>query len=321
MDFAAIDLGSNSFHMLIARVSGNSLIRLGSQKSILKLGSHVRRAGGIPAGVLDEAVDVVASMVEKARSYPDIRVLAVGTSALREAENGAELVRAVRHRTGVAVEIVSGETEARLVYEGARSALSGLPGRIAVLDIGGGSVEIAFGDAGSCTPIATLPLGFLRLERAHGIGGPTDLPTARRRVAELAREAAAELRRLAPEAWVFSGGTARAFAAVSARLVEGGSRWLGATSVRETAELLTGADSVRLERLSVDPGRRDTIGAGAAVLGALVEHFQADGIYVSPGGLREGIILREVGTLAVEARRRQGSPNRPSRPVAPENRF
>jgi exopolyphosphatase/pppGpp-phosphohydrolase len=102
---------------------------------------------------------------------------------------------------------------------------------------------------------------------------------------------------------VFSGGTARAFAGASEKLFAVESRRMGARRVDETAALLTQADSLRLLELGVDPARVPTLGAGAAVLSALVAELQADTIVVSPGGLREGIVLREMSALAAERRR------------------
>ncbi|HEY8946110.1 MAG TPA: hypothetical protein VIM73_17700, partial [Polyangiaceae bacterium] len=180
MDFAALDLGSNSFHLLVVREAGNALTKLASEKRTLGLGRYVKATGRLPREAFEDALKAVESLIRRARQFPGVRLNVVGTSALRDAANGGEFAHAVAERTGVEIEIVSGETEARLVYQGARHGHA-LPARIAVLDLGGGSVEIAVGDRESCRPLASLPLGFLRVGSARGVGGTLDLDIARAR--------------------------------------------------------------------------------------------------------------------------------------------
>lgn len=314
MDFASLDIGSNSFRLLVVRASGRSLIQLASERLTLGLGRHVKATGRIPSGVFDQALEAVVALVDKAREFRGIQLSAVGTSALRDAVNGVEFARAVQLRTRVTIEIVSGETEARLVYDGARSALPTLPARVVVVDLGGGSVEIAAGEEGWCMPIASLPLGFLRLGRAPGVGGSMDLSAAREAVQGLARDAVERARAFHPQAWVFSGGTARSLCAVSQRLFGGDSQPIPAGRVQKTAELLASAEPSRLQEQGVEPGRIDTLGAGAALLAALVEAFGAEGIYVSSAGLCEGVVLREfkAWTLAEGARISENGRERPS---------
>lgn len=304
MDVAALDLGSNSFHSLVARVHGGTLTKLGSQKHALRLGAHLQTSRSIPKAPFEQALSAVRSLVAHARAFPAARIVAVGTSALREATNGGEFVRAVLAETGVRVDIVSGSMEARLVYEGARSALAALPRRVGVIDIGGGSVEIAVGGEGVCTPVATLPLGCLRLGRARGLGGTIDLTAASALVLQHGAEALAEARRLAPEAWVFCGGTARAFGGVAARIAKVEPRSVSLRCVQEVAAFLCAADADVLLAQGVNEARVETLGAGGAVLSALAVALDVRAIAISPGGLREGIALREAGVFSAEAKRR-----------------
>lgn len=307
MDIAALDLGSNSFHMLVARVSGDRLAKLGSRKYVLGLGAYVQRPGGIPAAVREQALCAVESMAAYARTFRHVRIVAVGTSALREASNGPELARAIQEHTGIPVDVVSGDVEAELVYAGARSALPGLPESVAVVDLGGGSLEIAAGREGSCRPVASLPLGFLRLGRARGVGGTLDLASARALAGPSLGGVAPRLRSLAPDAWVFSGGTARAFGEVARRVAGVDITRIRARVVLEVADFVVNASASTLAAHGVDPARLPTLGAGAAMLGAAVEALAIRTIAISAGGLREGIVLKESARL-VEARRRQMDP-------------
>jgi exopolyphosphatase/guanosine-5'-triphosphate,3'-diphosphate pyrophosphatase len=308
MNVAAMDLGSNSFHLLAAaRGSRGELVRLGSYKESLKLGSCLDERGALPQAAIKRALDAVGTMLAFARFFRAAPV-AVGTSALRTATNGHEFVLAAAERFGLAVNLLSGAQEADLAYCGARSGLNGLPRRVTVVDLGGGSIEVAAGDGERCDYTGTLPLGFLRFERE----GRTD-SELRDRVRSAAQSVAERVRDFAPEACVASGGTARALAKIlgPAARVEG--RPIYREELRSLARELLAADSQRLNDLGIDPARRDTIGVGATVLSALVDTLGAPSIRVSPGGLREGVILRRFDALFGAARTESG-PFRNSEP-------
>lgn len=296
MNLAALDLGSNSFHLLVARASGSgSLTKLASHKSVLRLGGVVQQHGRLPPEVFEKALASVGEMLAVARAFQAESTLAVGTSALRDASNGAEFCRAARQRFGLSVELVSGKEEGQLVYRGARSAFAGSAARVTVVDIGGGSVEIAVGDGESCDFVESLPLGFLRLAGLVGSNGSdaAGIAAVKARVLAGSAEVAARLRALRPDAWVFSGGTARALGKL---LIAGPSGVAGATVCHVAGELARTKPAQLLE-LGVDETRVDSLGLGAAVFSALVERFALTTLHVSSGGLREGMLLREMGRL------------------------
>src|SRR4051812_45306636 len=166
MLLGALDLGSNSFHLLVARLNRRGrLEKVVGRKATIRLEQAVAASGRIPPETFARALEAVGELLGVAREYGAEDVVVAGTSALREAENGTAFGLAVRARFGVGVEILSGEDEGRLVYEGARSRMSELPERVGVIDLGGGSAEVAVGDGESCGYARSLPLGFLRLER------------------------------------------------------------------------------------------------------------------------------------------------------------
>jgi exopolyphosphatase/guanosine-5'-triphosphate,3'-diphosphate pyrophosphatase len=302
MHVAALDLGSNSFHLLAAaRGPRGELLRLGSYKEALKLGSSIDERGALPEAAITRALDAVGTMLAFARFFRATPV-AVGTSALRTATNGQHFVLAAAERFGLEVNVVSGAEEADLAYRGARSGLNGLPRRVAVVDLGGGSVEVAVGDADHCHSTSTLPLGFLRFARAACSDSEI-----RARVQREARSVADRVRDLAPEACVASGGTARALAKIlgpSAR-VEG--RPVHRDELRSLARELFHADAQRLAEFGIDPARRDSIGVGATLLSAVIDALGAPSVRVSPGGLREGVILKRFDAPLAASRPEAGS--------------
>jgi exopolyphosphatase/guanosine-5'-triphosphate,3'-diphosphate pyrophosphatase len=199
----------------------------------------------------------------------------------------------------VIVEVLSGEDEARLTYDGARSELFPDAGRIAVVDIGGGSVEIALGDARGCHDVHSLPLGVLRLRGAFvGADGQLSERIADRvrdRVRAAAAPAAAAARVFRPELVVFTSGTAKAVAALSQRLHadEVPDRELHIDAVERSVTLLTKLKPAAISLLGIEEGRTDTIAVGAVVVETLLELFETGRARVSGRALREGVALRE----------------------------
>jgi exopolyphosphatase/pppGpp-phosphohydrolase len=130
MLLGALDLGSNSFHLLVARLNRRGRFeKVVGRKATLRLEQAVAASGRIPPEIFARALDAVGELLAVAREYGATDVVVAGTSALREAENGTAFGLAVRARFGVGVEILSGEDEGRLVYDGARSWMSEQPAR------------------------------------------------------------------------------------------------------------------------------------------------------------------------------------------------
>jgi exopolyphosphatase/guanosine-5'-triphosphate,3'-diphosphate pyrophosphatase len=295
MNLAALDLGSNSFHLLVARANPTGgLTKLTSHKEVLRLGGVVKAHGRLPAPVFQTALDAVARMTAIARAFRAERMIAAGTSALRDAENGLEFCQLASRRFDVAVRLLSGREEGEIVYRGARYGCSDLPRRVAVVDIGGGSVEGAIGEGETLTQVESLPLGFLRL--SEGLAGSRGAlhEQVRARVIADPRGVLARLREQQPEAWLFSGGTARALGA----LAGAAGRELGAAELRRLAVEVAVATPDTLASRGVDPARTETLGVGASVFGALVETLGLSRLRIARGGLREGLLLQELSDMA-----------------------
>ncbi len=287
MKLAALDLGSNSFHLLVAHSDGaRKLTKLGSHKEVLRLGAVVRERGRLDDEAFERGLRAVGRAAQVARDLGAKTMLAVATSALRDASNGAAFCSECYVRHGVRVQLISGDEEAQLAYLGARSALEPASGRVLVADIGGGSVELAVGDGPSCSEVRSLPLGFLRLATAFplaGAGGPARL----RRYVQLECENARwQLGRF--DTLLLSGGTARAVG----KLLDGGSA--SAKQLRGLCDELCVTPRAQLLRRGVDAARAETLGLGAAVISGLVAGLGEPKLRISPRGLREGVLLREL---------------------------
>ena len=289
MKLAALDLGSNSFHLLVSQVDGSGqLSKLGSHKEVLQLGAVVREHGQLPAKAFEAALSSVSRMARVARELEAEKLMAVATSAIRDARNGQSFCNACRDELGIDIELVSGEDEARLAYRGARSALGSTSGRVLVADIGGGSVELACGEGSECQEVLSLPLGFLRLAHAFPATSPGGARRLSRYVQLECEKARFQLGRF--ETLLLSGGTARALG----KLLGGGIATASATQVERLCEDIAGSSPGALREAGVDPDRARTLAAGAAVIAGVIAGLGQWNVRISPRGLREGVLLREL---------------------------
>lgn len=288
MKLAALDLGSNSFHLLVARIEGaGELTKLGSHKEVLRLGAVVRERGELSQEAFAAALSAVGRMAAVARDLQAKRLLAVATSALRDARNGCTFLEACRQQHHIDVELLSGDEEARLAYLGARSALSLTKGRVLVADVGGGSVELACGDGAHCDTVQSLPLGFLRLARAFPVSDAGDARRLARYVQLECEKTRAAFGRF--DTLLLSGGTARALG----KLLGGGIATASAIQVVRLCEEIAWRSPSELISAGVEAERASTLATGAAVIAGIVAGFGQWNLRISPRGLREGLLLSE----------------------------
>lgn len=293
MKLAALDLGSNSFHLLVASSdAAGELQKVGSSKAVLRLGAVVQEQGQLSESAFAAALASVGRLAEVARQLGADKLISVATSALRDARNGRAFCDDCARSFGVEIELLSGDDEARLAYAGARSSLRLTTGRVLVADVGGGSVELAVGDGRSCDSVQSLPLGFLRLAQAFPVSEVGGAERLTRYVQLECEKARWQLGRF--DTLLLSGGTARAI----------GKQLGGGVASASSAQVLRLCDTLALmpyEALvasGVERRRAVTLAAGAAVISGLIAGLGQRELRISPRGLREGVILRELGERA-----------------------
>jgi len=286
MRCACIDIGSNTTRVLVADVVGGHLREVLAERAFTRLGRELRRTGALPPDALEAVAATVADQLATARNAGAERIRVVATAAIRQADNGGDLCRAVRARTGVPVEVLTGETEARLAFAGAvRMHRGPLPGRIAVVDVGGGSSEVAIGTkAGGVEWSASLPVGSSSLAE----GCLHSDPPCQEELDTVLRRAAA--------AWAALG----ALPAVDHAIAVGGSatstaRIVGPQidpeAVRSALGHLCGATAERVAaEHGLDPERVRLLPAGLHLLEAAAAQMGVP-LQIGRGGLREGTCL------------------------------
>ncbi len=298
MEIAVLDLGSTTFHLLSARVSEEGrLVAVGDWTRAIRLGQRTLQSGVIDESAWVAGMCAVEQLADRARGLWADRFAVVGTSVLREAENGAAFAEAASRICEEPVEVLSGQEEARLSYRGAVSGVSAA-GRVGVVDIGGGSVEFSFGSDGRCVYTDSAPLGVVRLRDAFIPDRelePDDVSPIVRLVQMTASPAASTLRALRPERVVFASGSARAVRdlALACDLDGARSDRVSLRALRQVCELSIRASRRELRLMGVPAGRVDTIAISAVVLWTLVEALGCDAALIGERGLREGVALRE----------------------------
>lgn len=306
---AALDLGTNSFHLVVAEISPDGAMRtVAREKVMLRLGDEVGATGRIGADATRRALDAVTTLAEVARAQGATQIVACATAAVREAENGSALATALGEAAGCPVEVISGEQEARLIFRAVQASVD-FDAKVALgIDIGGGSVEFAVGDQQSMLWAASLPIGVGRLTARFVDADP--LPKKARRALDehvrhhldpIATEAALHEPTLA----VGTSGTLLTFARIAAaRAGDEPSSYDGYRIDRglmgEIAAELIGSDAAARARMpGLDDRRIDLMPAAAVLVAAILDVFDVAGMVVSTWGLREGILLRETAHPAL----------------------
>jgi exopolyphosphatase / guanosine-5'-triphosphate,3'-diphosphate pyrophosphatase len=304
---SVLDLGSNSFHVLVADLDGTTLVPVAREREMLHLGRAVARHGRVPEDDVVRAETAVTHLTASAVGSGTEEHLAVATSAIRDAANGAEVLERLSLAAGTPVRTLSGDEEARLAYLGVRASVAVAEQRLLVLDLGGGSLELAVGTDGQVTWATSLPLGVSRLSAL--VDGD---PIRKREVKALIRRVDDELAPLRDELTAMGivdtvavGGTVRALARV---IAAEDAVWLPATlnQLRLTTDELARVRD-ELTRLDLEgrlalPGmkerRADHLHVAAVILGRVLERLGIDRFTVSDWGLREGLLLDAHGVTA-----------------------
>jgi exopolyphosphatase / guanosine-5'-triphosphate,3'-diphosphate pyrophosphatase len=307
MRLGVLDVGSNTVHLLVVDAyPGARPLPAFSHKAELRLAEHLE-----PDNTLSETGEVrLTSVVEEALRIAEDKgveeFLAFATSAVRDAKNGDDVLAGIRERTGTDIKVLSGEHEARLTFLAARRWFGWSSGRLLVIDIGGGSLEVAAGPDEEPEAATSLPLGAGRLTRDWLTGDPPlpeEIRALRKYVrAEIAREAGSLLRRGAADHAVGTSKTFRQLARIAGAAPSSEGfyvrRYLKHADVAAWAERLAGIGRAERSRLpGVSEARSAQLPVGAIVADAIMDLMGVTQVEICPWALREGVILKRLDTL------------------------
>lgn len=302
MRIASIDMGTNTFRLLVSETGGEgSLAKLYVGREITRLGEGLTPENmHINPGAMDRALNTLSGFSLKMKEYGVGKLRAVATSAVRESLNGPEFVRKVGEETGIPVEVISGDEEARLTVRGVLNSVGfDTPGCI-IFDIGGGSTEYVYVKGGEIMNIESTALGVVRLTEKY-LAGETDtesdLKALNSHISGILTEALSSFPQAGSDALTLIGtaGTPTTLAAIELKLTKYDPvlvnnhmiRRDGIERILKTVLSLPRAERTKIPGL--EKGREDLIVPGTAIVLLTMERFMSDRMLVSDAGLLEGI--------------------------------
>lgn len=302
---AAVDLGSNSFHLQIGRVVDEQIYLLDSLREPVRLGGGFTRDGRLDRATQLRALEALGRFGERLRGFPRGAVRAVGTNALRVAKNADQFIAEARDALGFPIEVIFGREEARLIHLGVSHSMPPSPDRRLVIDIGGGSTEFIIGTGYVPELMESLTMGSVSWNQRFFSRFSSDgrLEKSDFKRAEVA--AANELQRIVKAyrraGWaqaVGSSGTAKSLAAI---LAANGWSDKGITPEgldRLRGELLRSGDVSRFKLPEVRDDRLAILPGGLAIMSAILDELKIDALGVAEGALRQGVLYDLLGRVS-----------------------
>ncbi|MEZ5318655.1 MAG: Ppx/GppA phosphatase family protein [Vicinamibacterales bacterium] len=318
MRIAAIDVGSNSVHMIVCRIRPDlSFEVVDREKDMIRLGAASLGGRRLSPAAVATAMQTLAKFKRLAESRAVDEIIATATSAVREAENGADFITAARRDLGLRVRVISGTEEARLIHLAAGYAVGVGRHRSVVIDIGGGSTEITLGTATRVEMARSFKLGAIRLTERFATDDPLPPRDEERLVRHIRREARAYLRQIKAR------GFERVIGASGTMLSIGGLAAGGRRPAEESRNLRVAVRNIgrlrrrltrmpleaRLELPGLDPRRADLSAVGAVLIDTLLEDLGATELTLSDFALREGLVLDYIRRNAAHIRTAERYPD------------
>src|ERR1700722_1553948 len=297
---AAVDLGSNSFHMVVARYSHGQLVIIDRLREMVRLGAGVDEDGRIDKAATSRALACLERFGQRLRDIDARKVRVVGTNALRIARRKQAFLERAREALGFPIEIVSGMEEARLIYSGVAHNLPSEPGRRLVVDIGGGSTEIIIGERYEPLELESLQIGCVSLSQRFfedGRRSANRIERARLAARLELEPIQAAFQRLGWERAVGSSGTVRVIAA-AIREIEPSASGITPDGLNKLLKRLADAGSLRaLDLDAVSEERRPVFPGGAVILAEIINSLGIEQMRFVEGALRDGLLYDMVGRM------------------------
>jgi exopolyphosphatase/guanosine-5'-triphosphate,3'-diphosphate pyrophosphatase len=295
--YAVIDAGTNSikFHIGERDLEGRWRT-LVDRAELTRLGEGLAEQGVIIDAALERTAAAIAGMVDEAKRHGARAIAAVGTAGLRIAANGDAVVDAIQKRSGVRIEVISGEEESRLAYLAAKSGLGLKTGSLVVFDTGGGSSQFTFGHDSSVDERFSVDVGAVRYTERYKLDRAVSLDTLREAMAAISADLSRIAGRAVPDQLVAMGGAVTNITAVRHGLatydpavVQG--TVLDRTEIDRQIELYRSRDAeARRAIVGLQPKRAEVILAGACIVRTVIELLGKERLTVSDRGLRHGVL-------------------------------
>ena len=302
MRLAAIDIGTNSVHMIVAQVRPDlSFEIVDTEKEMVRLGAGGLDGRALTPTAMTAGLQALSKFRRLADSHNVDEIIAAATSATREAENGGDFLAAVREQTGIDVKVISGTEEARLIHIAAAYGVDLARRRGVVIDIGGGSVEITLGASRDAVLAKSFKVGVIRLTERFVRTDPISRRDERRLVEHVEETIGAHVDQIVARGYqrvIGTSGTILSLGAVTIAAETGNvvedlrQRRVAAKAIHRVRKALVASDQAeRLQMPGLDPRRADLSVAGAVLLDTILRRLGAEEISLCDLALREGLIL------------------------------
>ncbi|HKC57109.1 MAG TPA: Ppx/GppA phosphatase family protein [Vicinamibacterales bacterium] len=302
MRIAAIDIGTNSVHMIVVRVRPDlSFEVIDREKAMVRLGAGGLDGRALTSEAMTAALQALSRFKRLAESHRVDEILAAATSATREARNGGEFLARIERDTGIRPRVISGVEEARLIHQAAVYGVDVAGGRAVVIDIGGGSVEITLGTATTVQLARSFKIGAIRLTERLVRTDPLSNRDERKIVKHVLAEVDRHCEQIVAAGFdrvIGTSGTILSIGAVAATAARGGppselrNLHVSAKQIRRLRKDVTGRDlERRLAIPGLDPRRADLVVAGTVLLDTILRRLGAEELTLCDLALREGLVL------------------------------
>ncbi len=300
MKLAAIDIGSNSIHMIVARIDGDGNLEIiDRMKEMARLGEETLVTGYLSEPAQERGITALHKLKALADSYKVEDVIAVATSATRESRNGHDFIARVADECGIHAQVITGVEEGRLIYLGTREVFTFGAQRALIIDIGGGSVEFIVGDQRREYMIHSLPLGVRRLKDRFLSQDPpsgSEVAELYAHIRELAAPVLKSARGFGFDTVLCTSGTANSLQRLChglyPDLAVARPPVVSVAQLAATTDRLVTLTARQMDELTmIDDRRRDTIVPGAVLLRCLLEEVGTDRYQFCDAALREGMIV------------------------------
>jgi exopolyphosphatase/guanosine-5'-triphosphate,3'-diphosphate pyrophosphatase len=300
---AAVDLGSNSFHMIVARYAEGRLVTLDRLREMVRLGAGLDEHGRLSREAMNRALGALERFGQRLRDMRADSVRVVGTNALRKARRKQGFLERARAALGHPIEIISGIEEARLIYSGVAHTMPSEAGRRLVVDIGGGSTELIIGDGKTPKFLESLYMGCVSMSEDHFTGGRVSDKRLRRAGVKARLELEAIENPYRAVGWDHAVGSSGSVRAVFDAIHEidpsaGVITQAGLQAV--TARLVDAGSVAGAGFVSVSPERALVFAGGLAILAQVFDSLGLQEMRVADGALREGLLYDMLGRFSNE---------------------
>ncbi|MBZ4642529.1 MAG: exopolyphosphatase / guanosine-5-triphosphate,3-diphosphate pyrophosphatase [Deferribacteres bacterium] len=293
----AVDIGSNTLRFIVADVvSGKINNILYEQRHIIRLAEGIKNSNRISMAAFERLLCALLSVKESVADFDNIGIRYVATSALREAENGKEIVDAIFEKLKIKIEVISSEEEAEYMFKGVASVIDIEDKVSLIFDIGGGSTEYIISDKGSIVFNKSFDLGVVKLSDEYDFTGKIS-EEMKVRLFDRVNSVILSLPLRKIDCAIATAGTATTLAAIDMKLVDYDYRKvnnyrLKYERIKEIFDILCNLDIKGREKIEgLEKGRADLIIAGAAIVIKSMEIFSIDELIISDFGLREGLVV------------------------------